>query len=146
MKLGSLVTNGSIEPVEVLVVHITSFPSPSFPPDGMKRKALAELDPSSARQGSEHINKLAKGDSASMISTGVVPDLNGKMVSTPSPTFPTPSAGSSKMAAGGDKRKKMVIKPFKVQPKLPDNFEDDTWEKLKVRSVRSFTCLKEIGP
>lgn len=28
--------------------------------------------------------------------------------------------------------RKMVIKPFKVQPKLPENFENETWEKLKV--------------
>lgn len=70
-----------------------------------------------------------------MITTGSAPDLNGKMVSTPSPSFATPCAGSSKMAAGGDKRKKMVIKPFKVQPKLPENFEDDTWEKLQVQNL-----------
>jgi hypothetical protein len=28
--------------------------------------------------------------------------------------------------------RKMVIKPFKVQPKLPENFENETWEKLKI--------------
>jgi cullin-4 len=27
--------------------------------------------------------------------------------------------------------KQLVIKPFKTQPKLPINFENDTWEKLK---------------
>jgi cullin-4 len=26
---------------------------------------------------------------------------------------------------------KIVIKPLKVQPKLPDNFEEDSWNKLK---------------
>jgi len=34
------------------------------------------------------------------------------------------------MAANG--KKKLVIKPFKVQPKLPENFEVNTWNKLKV--------------
>lgn len=35
--------------------------------------------------------------------------------------------------------KKMVIKPFKKQPKIPDNFEQSTWEKLAVavRAVNS---------
>lgn len=28
--------------------------------------------------------------------------------------------------------KKMVIKPFKIQPKCPDNFYLDTWNKLKI--------------
>lgn len=32
---------------------------------------------------------------------------------------------------GGGAPRKMVIKPFKVQPKLPENFESATWEKLK---------------
>ena len=26
----------------------------------------------------------------------------------------------------------MVIKPFKVKPKLPENFEHDAWQKLQV--------------
>ena len=35
--------------------------------------------------------------------------------------------------------KKMVIKPFKKQPKLPDNYEQNTWDKLAVavRAVNS---------
>ena len=35
--------------------------------------------------------------------------------------------------------KKMVIKPFKTQPKIPDNYEQSTWEKLAVavRAVNS---------
>lgn len=32
---------------------------------------------------------------------------------------------------GANGAKKMVIKPFKVQPKIPENFESQTWEKLK---------------
>lgn len=27
--------------------------------------------------------------------------------------------------------RKLVIKPFKVQPKIPENFEQETWGKLK---------------
>lgn len=35
--------------------------------------------------------------------------------------------------------RKMVIKPFKKQPKIPDNYEQSTWEKLAlaVRAVNS---------
>ena len=35
--------------------------------------------------------------------------------------------------------KKMVIKPFKTQPKIPANYQQDTWEKLAVavRAVNS---------
>lgn len=35
--------------------------------------------------------------------------------------------------------RKMIIKPFKKQPKIPDNFEQSTWEKLAVavRAVNS---------
>ena len=32
--------------------------------------------------------------------------------------------------------KKMIIKPFASTPKLPENFEDDTWEKLKAATLR----------
>ncbi|CAM9253342.1 unnamed protein product [Pylaiella littoralis] len=42
-------------------------------------------------------------------------------------SFSSDKAGGST----GAKKKKMVIKPFKVQPKLPENFEDSTWEKLQ---------------
>ncbi|RLN48457.1 hypothetical protein BBJ28_00009359 [Nothophytophthora sp. Chile5] len=31
----------------------------------------------------------------------------------------------------GAKKKKMTIKPFKVTPKLPESFEEDTWKKLE---------------
>lgn len=33
----------------------------------------------------------------------------------------------------------MVIKPFKTQPKIPENYEQSTWEKLAVavRAVNS---------
>ena len=36
-------------------------------------------------------------------------------------------------------KKKMVIKPFKVKPKIPESFEDDAWHKLKaaVEAVHS---------
>lgn len=29
------------------------------------------------------------------------------------------------------KKKKLTIKPFKVTPKLPESFEEDTWKKLE---------------
>jgi cullin-4 len=45
----------------------------------------------------------------------------------------TSSSGSAN--AGGGGKKKMIIKPFKVQPKLPDDFEDSTWTKLRAAVV-----------
>jgi cullin 4 len=33
---------------------------------------------------------------------------------------------------GGQAPKKMVIKPFKSQPKLPENYAQDTWAKLEI--------------
>lgn len=35
--------------------------------------------------------------------------------------------------------RKMVIKPFKTQPKIPENYEQSTWDKLAVavRAVNS---------
>ncbi len=39
-----------------------------------------------------------------------------------------PLAGS---ASGAQGARKLVIKPFKVQPKLPENFFGETWEKLR---------------
>ena len=33
---------------------------------------------------------------------------------------------------GGATKRKLVIKPFKVQPKVPDNFETKTWKMLEV--------------
>jgi hypothetical protein len=32
--------------------------------------------------------------------------------------------------------KKMIIKPFAMAPKLPENFEDDTWDKLKAATLK----------
>ena len=36
------------------------------------------------------------------------------------------------LSTGPSGPKKLTIKPFKTQPKLPDNFEIDTWNKLKI--------------
>lgn len=38
--------------------------------------------------------------------------------------------------AGAQPVKKMVIKPFGAPPKLPDNFEDQTWAKLKAATEK----------
>eukprot|EP00873_Tetraselmis_striata_P009147 jgi/Tetstr1/429411/TSEL_019321.t1 len=52
--------------------------------------------------------------------------------------------------AGGGPVKKLVIKPLKSKPKLPENFEDATWEKLKdtVQAVHAkqpvSTSLEEL--
>jgi hypothetical protein len=48
---------------------------------------------------------------------------------------------SWQQAGGGNTNgvRKMVIKPFKTQPKIPENYEQSTWEKLAVavRAVNS---------
>jgi len=40
--------------------------------------------------------------------------------------------GGTRIAASANAAgtKKMVIKPFKVAPQLPEDFEEQTWEKL----------------
>lgn len=43
----------------------------------------------------------------------------------------TDFSSGSKVCATSGTVKKMVIKPFKVQPKVPDNFGLETWETLK---------------
>lgn len=47
-------------------------------------------------------------------------------------TAPARTSSSAAGAGGAPAaKKKMVIKPFKVQPKLPENFEDATWAQLR---------------
>ena len=41
------------------------------------------------------------------------------------------SSSNSASSGSGNAPKKMVIKPFKSQPKLPPNYEQDTWAKLE---------------
>lgn len=60
------------------------------------------------------------------------PSIGGIKPST-RPAMRSGSSGSTNSNAN----KKMVIKPFKVQPKLPENFEETTWEKLKVSTACS---------
>jgi cullin-4 len=52
-------------------------------------------------------------------------------------SFSKPGGHSGPAAAGG--AKKMIIKPFKTQPKLPENYEHETWIKLQsaVRAVNN---------
>ncbi len=40
-------------------------------------------------------------------------------------------ASSGMLSEGRNPKKKMIIKPFKLQPKLPENFEEKTWRNLK---------------
>ena len=35
------------------------------------------------------------------------------------------------MKIGMTTKKKMTIKPFKKNPQLPDNFQEETWKKLE---------------
>ncbi len=59
--------------------------------------------------------------------TALAPSNAGN-VKRPGPVLPSSSHAGNNNAAN---KKKMVIKPFKVQPKLPENFEDTTWETLR---------------
>jgi cullin-4 len=40
-------------------------------------------------------------------------------------------------------QKKLVIKPFKTQPKLPESYEEETWAKLKaaISAVNNKTAI-----
>ena len=44
----------------------------------------------------------------------------------------------------GSAPKKLVIKPLKVRPKLPDNFERDTWARLQT-AVRAVHAKQAVG-
>jgi hypothetical protein len=55
-------------------------------------------------------------------------NLGGSLNPSLSLGIPSSSQSSSQQQS---QQRKLVIKPFKVQPKLPDNFEIDTWNKLK---------------
>ena len=41
-------------------------------------------------------------------------------------------------------KKQLVIKPLKVRPRLPDNFERDTWERLRA-AVRAVHAKQAVG-
>lgn len=47
-------------------------------------------------------------------------------------------------SAGGSGAKKISIKPLKIKPKIPENFERDTWEKLRA-AVRAVHGKQAVG-
>ncbi|ORX96044.1 cullin 4 [Basidiobolus meristosporus CBS 931.73] len=47
------------------------------------------------------------------------------------PVAPAAHSGSSQAEAGKPTIKRLIIKGFKVKPKLPENYETKTWQKLK---------------
>mmetsp|Transcript_1741 Transcript_1741/g.2670 ORF Transcript_1741/g.2670 Transcript_1741/m.2670 type:complete len:801 (+) Transcript_1741:58-2460(+) len=66
----------------------------------------------------------------------------------PSPNSVTVGNLARKKAQPAAPARKMVIKPFKVKPKLPENFEEETWEKLKmaveaVHQKKPVACSQE---
>lgn len=76
-----------------------------------------------------------KVEDAGARSTAPVTSSNGIGFRNRKPGHESVLRGSSmKLSASGGSsgaKKKMTIKPFKVTPKLPDAFEEDTWKKLE---------------
>ncbi|KAE8913466.1 Cullin-4 [Phytophthora fragariae] len=64
-----------------------------------------------------------------MASPGFAPAANGRTGF--SRKQERSSSSSSSGLKLGAKKKKMTIKPFKITPKLPETFEQDTWAKLQ---------------
>ena len=47
-------------------------------------------------------------------------------------------------SSGASTSKKISIKPLKIKPKIPENFEQDTWEKLRA-AVRAVHAKQAVG-
>ena len=54
------------------------------------------------------------------------------------------SSGLVTKSGSGSTTKKISIKPLKVKPKVPENFERDTWEKLRA-AVRAVHAKQPVG-
>ena len=50
----------------------------------------------------------------------------------------------SKTSGAAGTSKKISIKPLKIKPKIPENFERDTWEKLRT-AVRAVHAKQAVG-
>lgn len=78
---------------------------------------------------SENISKRVKIDEKSMTDTTTNNQkrANFSALSNPNGVNKNPALVNAKPGAA----KKLVIKNFKEKPKLPDNYQEETWEKLK---------------
>eukprot|EP01116_Phalansterium_solitarium_P025741 TRINITY_DN9994_c0_g1_i1.p1 TRINITY_DN9994_c0_g1~~TRINITY_DN9994_c0_g1_i1.p1 ORF type:complete len:876 (+),score=328.37 TRINITY_DN9994_c0_g1_i1:265-2628(+) len=55
------------------------------------------------------------------------------------------SAGTARGSAAAGPAKKLVIKPLKVKPQLPDNFEQNTWHSLLCPAVRAVHSSQPVS-
>ncbi|XP_068596334.1 cullin-4B [Brachionichthys hirsutus] len=71
---------------------------------------------------------------AALLAGGVGPHANGLTKTAGSGTFSNSKPGSAK---------KLVIKNFKEKPKLPENYTEETWQKLKeaVEAIQNSTSI-----
>ncbi|XP_064185316.1 cullin-4B isoform X2 [Anguilla rostrata] len=70
-----------------------------------------------------------------LLAAGIGHHANGLTKTTGSTTFSNSKPGAAK---------KLVIKNFKDKPKLPENYTDETWQKLKeaVEAIQNSTSIK----
>ncbi|XP_036403609.1 cullin-4B [Megalops cyprinoides] len=70
-----------------------------------------------------------------LLAAGIGHHANGLTKTTGSTTFSNSKPGAAK---------KLVIKNFKEKPKLPENYTDETWQKLKeaVEAIQNSTSIK----
>ncbi|XP_049623516.1 cullin-4B isoform X2 [Suncus etruscus] len=91
--------------------------------------------PSAAAPQQQQQQQQLKNRSLLMSSVPSAPHTNGLTKATTVSSFAASKPGSAK---------KLVIKNFKDKPKLPENYTDETWHKLKeaVEAIQNSTSIK----
>ncbi|XP_020501099.2 cullin-4B isoform X2 [Labrus bergylta] len=99
---------------------------------GLDVKMAEEAAAAAAAAAASCSNNKSK---AVFLSGGVGHHANGLTKTAGSVTFPNSKPGAAK---------KLVIKNFKEKPKLPENYTQETWQKLKeaVEAIQNSTSIK----
>ncbi|XP_010150094.1 PREDICTED: cullin-4B [Eurypyga helias] len=104
---------------------------------GLDVKMAEESSSSSAASSQQQHQQQLKNKSLLISSVAVGHHANGltKAASSTVSSFANSKPGSAK---------KLVIKNFKDKPKLPENYTDETWQKLKeaVEAIQNSTSIK----
>uniref|UniRef100_F6WLY6 Cullin 4B n=1 Tax=Equus caballus TaxID=9796 RepID=F6WLY6_HORSE len=100
----------------------------------MAEESSSSSSSSSPTAATSHQQQL-KNKSILISSVASVHHANGLAKSTTASSFANSKPGSAK---------KLVIKNFKDKPKLPENYTDETWQKLKeaVEAIQNSTSIK----
>ncbi|XP_071425298.1 cullin-4B [Pithys albifrons albifrons] len=103
----------------------------------MAEESSSSSSPAASSQQQQHQQQQLKNKSLLISSVAVGHHANGltKAASSTVSSFANSKPGSAK---------KLVIKNFKDKPKLPENYTDETWQKLKeaVEAIQNSTSIK----